>query len=52
MLGMAYIKVTVYQNASNAFKKAIILESENELLFKKVSSWQLILSSRKYGIVC
>jgi len=44
-LGMAYIKVTEYQNASNSFKKAIALEPENVSFLRKLAVTYCLLGN-------
>ncbi|XP_060858249.1 uncharacterized protein LOC132935663 isoform X2 [Metopolophium dirhodum] len=45
MLGMAHIKVEEYQNASNAFKKAIALEPENISFLRKLAVTYCLLDN-------
>jgi len=47
MLGMAHLKVTEYQNASNAFKKAIALEPKNVSFLRKLAVTYCLLDNMR-----
>ncbi|XP_060858426.1 UDP-N-acetylglucosamine--peptide N-acetylglucosaminyltransferase-like [Metopolophium dirhodum] len=49
-LGMAYIKVTEYQNASNAFKKAIALEPENVFFLSQLAVTYRLLDNMRLSV--
>jgi len=49
-LGIAYIKVTDYQNGSNAFKKAVSLEPENVLFLRRLAITYCYLDNMELSV--